>query len=147
MSDPSGSRNAVSTADALFRQRFEACDVPLSEFDHLGHLRLAYTYLCEADVPVAHACMKEALRRYIAFNDVDPAKFHETLTYAWMLAVRLFMRRAGTTADFEAFMASAEPLRDPAVMMTHYSDEYLFSDQARQKIVPPDRDPIPGFAA
>jgi hypothetical protein len=79
-------------------------------------------------------------------NGVDPTRYHETLTRAWILAVRHFMNktRGGKSAD--ELIAKNPEMLDSRSMLTHYSSEVLFSDEARQAFVQPDLDPIPRHA-
>lgn len=136
----------VSKADQAFVEAFEANRVPVSEFNHRGHLRLAYVYNAQMDAPAATAAMRCALLAYIAANGVPPAKFHETMTAAWSAAVRYIMGQVGPVADFDAFVAADARLLDAQVMFTHYRRDTLLSDAARTGLVPPDLEPIPPAA-
>src|SRR5690606_24301066 len=111
--------------------------------DHRAHVRIAYIYLAERDDEAAVACMREALQRFIRRQGIDAAKYHETLTRAWVLAVRHFMRRTAATASADAFIAANPVLLDRGIMMSHYSRAVLFSDEARGRFVEPDLEPIP----
>lgn len=133
----------LTSADLAFAKDFEGGVIPPADFDHTAHLRLAYVFLATHGPDKAPPVFREALLAYLKHHGIDPSKFHETLTQAWLQAVWLFMQRAGETAGSEAFLARSETLHDSAVMLTHYSRELLFSDQARQAFVPPDLDPIP----
>lgn len=128
----------VSGADRAFARDFEACHV--AAFDHRAHLRLACVYLAEhGDVDAAVDAMRTSLLRFLDHAGVDRAKYHATLTRAWMLAVDRF-RGASPSAD--AFIDAHPFLLDSTVMLTHYSRERLFSDEARARFVEPDLDPI-----
>jgi hypothetical protein len=132
-----------SAEDGQFQSRFESCVLPPAEFDHRGHLRLAYVYLCDHDVDGAHALMRGALSRFLHHHGVDPTKYHETMTRAWLLAVRHFMELCPESNSGDAFMESDPRMLDSEIMMTHYSAELLFSDEARKQFVEPDISPIP----
>lgn len=133
----------LSDDDRLFRQRFEAFAIAPGDFDHRGHLRLAYTYLVGSDVEAAYRRMRDALHAFIEHNGVDPGKYHDTMTRAWILAVRHFMARTDAAPDFDGFVAQHPEMLDPRIMLTHYSAERLFSDTARARFVEPNLDPIP----
>ncbi len=105
-------------------------------------MRLAYAYLVESDVESAVRKMREALLNFIAHNGIPRSKFHETITRAWVLAVRHFMDRSSSTS-FQDFIAKSQVLLDSKVMLTHYSASVLFSADARESFVEPDLDPIP----
>jgi hypothetical protein len=135
--------HAISPEDNAFRLAFEGCSVPPGDFNHRTHLRLAYVYLAERSVDEAVDAVRAALHNFLAHNRVDPAKYHETLTRAWVLAVRHFMVKAGDTQSAADFIEKSPELLDPAIMMTHYSRELLFSDTARGAFLEPNLDPIP----
>lgn len=129
--------------DAAFVEAFERCRIEPAEFDHAAHVRLAYVYLCKDEPEAACARMKSSLLRFLAHAGADPGKFHETMTRAWILAVRHFMDEIGPTQSSAEFVARAPDLLDGRIMLTHYSAEILFSDAARTEYVEPDRQPIP----
>ena len=136
--------HTLTAEDQEFRRQFETLAISPAEFNHRAHLRLAYAYLAEHGVDESVDLMRAALSGFIRHHQIDPAKYHETLTRAWILAVRHFMERAGTTTGADDFLAKSTPLLDPAVMMTHYSKDRLFSAGARSAFVAPDLSPIPG---
>ena len=136
-------RHSPSAEDRQFRSQFEDCSLPPADFDHRGHLRLAYVYLADRDVDAAHEAMRQALWRFLEHNGVDPAKYHETMTRAWIMAARHFMELCPETDSAESFIASDPRMLDPKIMMTHYSAELLFSAEARKRFVEPDLSPIP----
>jgi hypothetical protein len=137
--------HSLSGDDRRFRAAFEACKVPPSQFNHEAHVRLAYAYLAEFDVESAVDRMREALLNFLAHNGVPRAKYHETMTRAWVLAVRHFMDRSASASSAD-FIARNQELLDSKVMLTHYSASVLFSADARAAFVEPDLDPIPTLA-
>ena len=132
----------LSQEDRSFQSAFEACSVEPSEFTHAAHVRLAYVYLVEHDVEPAVQRMREALLKFLQHHDIPRSKFHETITRAWVLAVRHFMNK-GASASFADFIAGNPELLDSRIMLTHYSASVLFSPGARAAFVEPDIDPIP----
>ncbi len=135
----------ASTEDREFRNRFEACSIAAGSFSHRDHLRLAYVYLCESPASVAFHQIKDALARFLDHHQVDPTKYNETVTHAWVLAVRHFMERAVPCSSFDEFIAISSALLESKIMLTHYSEERLFSEDARRSVLAPDRDPIPTY--
>ena len=133
----------LSADDRRFREDFEACRVRPADFDHRAHVRLAYAYLAEHDDDAALARMRAALRAFIEHNGVPVSKYHETLTRAWILAVRHFMAAAAPARSADAFIDANPRLLDSKIMLTHYSAETLFSAEARARFVEPDLDQIP----
>ena len=137
--------HAASPADRAFLGAFESCAIAPSDFHHRDHVRLAYVCLCEGSPDAAHARLRAALLGFIRHNGVPETKYHETITQAWVLAVGYFMQKAApeTFDSFDAFIAADPRLLDPAIMLTHYSKERLFSDEARAGFVEPDVQGIP----
>jgi hypothetical protein len=134
--------HGLSDGDRDFRAAFEACSIAPARFDHEAHVRLAYVYLTENDVDPAVQRMRAALLTFLEHNNIPPAKFHETLTRAWILAVRHFMDKAPSTSASE-FIDRNRELLDSRIMLTHYSAQLLFSPDARASFVEPDLEPIP----
>jgi hypothetical protein len=132
-----------SPDDRAFRAAFEACAMAPADFNHRAHVRLAYVYLAEQGIDHAPKAMRTALLRFLQTHGVPATKFHETLTRAWVMAVHHFMTRSGSQS-FDAFAEQSKPLLDPRVMLTHYSSQTLFSDQARVAFLAPDLAAIPG---
>ena len=132
-----------SAKDQAFRAEFELCTFPPSEWDHRAHLRLAYVYLTEHDADTAYQLMRDALLAFLEHSRVDPSKYHDTMTRAWILAVRHFMEATSSQDSADSFIEQNPEMLDSKIMMTHYSAEVLFSDEARAQFVEPDLDPIP----
>src|SRR5262245_61798454 len=133
----------LSAGDERFRTEFEACTFPPAEFGHRAHVRLAYIYLAEHDTDTAHQLMRGALLGFLQHHGIDISKYHETITRAWILAVRHFMQTSPDCESSDDFIEKNPLLLDSKIMMTHYSAEVLFSDEARAKFVEPNLSPIP----
>lgn len=133
----------ASTADQEFRCAFEAFEIAPGDFGHRGHVRLAYVYLCDSTVEEAHSRMKQALLAFLAHLGVGDSKYHETITRAWILAVRHFMARTPVSASADDFIDQNPILLDSKIMLSHYSAELLFSTDARGRFVEPDLEAIP----
>ena len=114
---------------------------------HEAHVRLAYIYLVEGDTDSAVQRMRESLLAFLEHHGIPPGKFHETLTRAWVLAVRHFMNKSGNTSGNKSknesgnesrstsavdFIARNPELLDSRIMLTHYSASVLLSADARK---------------
>ena len=132
-----------SPEDQNFRRDFEACKFPPAEFKHRGHIRLAYVYLTEHDTDTAYQLMRNALLSFIQHHGIDAKKYHETITRAWIMAVRHFMEITAGSESADEFIDRNPRMLDSKIMLTHYSAEVLFSDEARTKFVEPNLHPIP----
>jgi hypothetical protein len=138
-------KHLLSPSDRAFRTEFEAGTFPPAAFGHRAHVRLAYVYLADHDTDVAHQRMQNALVAFLRYHGVDVSKYHETMTRAWIMAVRHFMEISPGSGSSEAFMEHNPRLLDSKIMMTHYSAEVLFSDEARARFVEPNLSPIPRY--
>lgn len=136
-------RHTISDSDRRFIEDLEAARIPPANFGHRAHVRAAYVYLTQHDTDDAAGRMRDTLVAYLRENGVDPAKYHETITRAWIMAVRHFMARTPPTHDGDAFIAANPQLLDASIMLTHYSKGRLFSDDARNAFIEPDLEPIP----
>ncbi len=135
----------LSETDRRFRRDFEAGLVEPHEFDHMAHVRLAYTYLAEAPPDAAAARMRAALSDFLRRHGLGPSKYHETLTRAWVLAVRHFMEASPDTPSADGFLEANPTLLDRDVLLRHYSSSVLSSERARGEFVEPDLAPIPRY--
>lgn len=137
--------NFTSAADRDFAIRLESLEWSPADFSHELHVRLAYVYLSRASQEEAVQAMRTWTFRYLAHHDIDPSKYNETLTRAWMLAVRHFMVRTPGSRSSEDFVAQNPQILDSRIMMTHYTKDLLWSEAARRDFVEPDLDPIPRY--
>lgn len=133
----------VSASDRAFRRSFEACETAPEEFDHAAHVRLAYIYLCEHTTERAVDAMRSSLLAFLEHLGIGASKYHETMTRAWIMAVRHFMDVSDHCTSSSDFIEKNPRLLDSKIMLTHYSAEVLFSQEARGKFVQPDIQPIP----
>jgi hypothetical protein len=135
--------HSASADDRRFRDDFEAFRVAPAAFDHRAHIRLAYVYLTEGGTDEAATRMRDALLAFLHHHGIDVSKYHETMTRAWILAVRHFMELTPDSIGADAFIDANPRMLDSRIMMSHYSVELLFSPEARARFVEPDLDRIP----
>lgn len=140
-------KHLSSVEDQNFRSACEACTCPPAEFNHRAHLRLAYVYLSEHEIDIAHQLMRRALLSFLNYHGVDVSKYHATITRAWIMAVRHFMEITPSAESFDLFIEKNPRMLDAQIMMTHYSAEVLFSKEARAQFVEPNLDAIPRYGS
>lgn len=134
----------LSSDDQQFKREVEASTFPVADFDHRAHVRLAYIYLVDNSVDQSHQLVKEALIGLLRHNNIDPAaKYHETLTKAWLLAVNYFMSQTPDSQCTAEFIENTPVLLNSNIMMSHYSPDCLFSEEARKAYIEADLNPIP----
>lgn len=117
-------------------RRVEACDLAAVDFGHRAHVQLAWHYLSSAPLLSAIAMFAATLRRFAAHHEVA-AKYHETITVAYMLIVA--DRRARTPGEWEVFARDNHDLFEDgqALLHHHYTPEQLGSHEARTRFVLP----------
>lgn len=135
--------HSISSQDNDFRQAFERFEVPAADFDHKAHVRLAYIYLCNHPAEKAYESMRDALLSFLRHGGAPQSKYHETITRAWILAVKHFMEFSSPCMAAGEFIDQNPILLNSKIMLSHYSAELLFSTAARQQFVEPDIQPIP----
>lgn len=117
----------ISNEDRIFCEHVEQCLFPISDFDHKAHIRLAYLYLTQYGVEDAVIKVREVLFNLLKYNDIEPlGKYHETLTKAWLLAVKHFMNKTEKCTTADEFIKHNPALLDTAIMMTHYKKRRYF---------------------
>ena len=127
--------------DREFVARFEDCTLPPALFDHRNHVRLAWLYLKEEPLLTAMIRFKASLKRY-AGSLGAAAKYHETITIAFLLLIH---ERMGAAETFDQFADANADLFGP-LLERYYSKEALASEEARREFVMPDLSPILPFA-
>jgi hypothetical protein len=134
----------VCLEDRRFIADLEAGKLQPIQFDHRAHVRAAYIYLAQVGMDGATVRMRETLLAFLRHHRIGASKFHETITRAWILAVRHFMELTPNSESADEFINANPRLLDSGIMLTHYSAELLFSPAARAAFVDPDLGPIPG---
>ena len=141
MTTPQAASIAGKSAPGPDLEQFEALEVDPSEFDHEAHVYVAWSYLREMDLLTSIDRYRSVLRRLTAKLGV-PDKYHETMTWFYLLAVA--ERATGTSAtDWDIFKRRNPELfqRHPGLIRHYYSQSRLMSDTARQQFVLPDLSP------
>jgi hypothetical protein len=92
--------------DTEFARAFEQLAIPPEDFNHRGHLRLAWVYLTESpSTAAATSKMAEAVKRF-AVSVGKPGKYSDAVTEFWMqqlAAVRNAMPGASFSDLLEAY--------------------------------------------
>ncbi len=140
-------RHKISYEDQVFLTSFARCHLGTDRFRHREHLRLAYILLAKYTVDEAYEIMRGCLLRFLKHVGAEPSKYHATMTYAWLLAVKHFMHTSSPSQSSNEFIRSNEILLDKNIMSSHYSCEVIESEQARARYIAPDLEPIPLYEA
>ncbi len=130
------------TLDDACLAQFQRRELGPEQFDHRGHLRIAWLHLSRYPLEEANTRVCDGIRD-LAARLGAPDKFNYTLTSALMriMAQRL---RDDRQQDFPAFLDANRDLVADArgVVARHYSDACLNSPRARTAWVEPDIAPI-----
>lgn len=126
-------------SDDEFLSQLEACTLPEDRFHHADHLHAAWLYLTRLPVIEAIARFSNILRAYAASRG-KPDRYHETITWAYLLLLNERMRQSETTAAWEQFAAANTDLFDwkNSILQKYYRPETLRSPLAREVFLMPD---------
>ncbi len=133
----------LTASDARLLRAFERCALTPTQLPHRAHLRLAFIYLRLHPFDSALEILRRLLQAFLTHHGAPPAAYHETLTHAWLLAVRHFMQAQPLVTSSDEFLLRCPALLDKKIMATHYTSDRLMSPAARANFVAPDRNPIP----
>jgi hypothetical protein len=142
------------TGEELIKQ-FEEGTTAADAFHHADHVRLAFEYLCRYPALEALEKFSAALQRFAAAQG-KAQRYHETITWAYLLLIRERQARASCaqalcvetshvqTSYVQTWEEFAERNADllvwkGGVLSTLYRQETLDSDLARRTFVLPDR--------
>jgi hypothetical protein len=126
--------------DLELLEQFEDGTLPIEEFHHEEHVRVAFLYLGKYRVLDAVERFSAALVRFAARNG-KAGLYHETITWAYMLLIRERIARARREQTWTEFRASNWDLldRERPILKKYYREETLVSELARNTFVLPDR--------
>jgi hypothetical protein len=124
-----------------FVDRFFASQ-PDQRFGHREHLLLAWSALERYDLTEATGVVGTAIRRFAEAHGAG-RKYHRTITEFWVRLVDHCRRTRPDIADFDGFLEAFPMLLDPGLAGRHWSDEALWSDEARAAWREPDLGPLP----
>ena len=120
--------------DPEFLRAFE--DTTLEPFHHRDHLRVTWLYLRHYGVSETRERLGKAILRYASARN-GAAKYHETITQAWIQLVSKAM-----AADFDTMLIEHPHLLDKNLLHRYYSPAVLQSPEAREHWVEPDREKL-----
>lgn len=127
--------------DEQFLQQFEQCQLRPVYFDHEAHIRLAWLYLAKYSLNDAIELSQQRIKRYASsIGAVD--KYHATITFAMVKLIHV--RRNAGEKNWLAFIKNNPDLQLDAkrVLGQFYSDDRLYSVEAKHKVIAPDLAPL-----
>lgn len=133
------SQNALAQDELALVEQLEQCTLPLASLDHATHVKLGWLYLRRDPLLIAIERFRSALRRYVtAHGHAD--RYHETITWAYLVIIQERMERQGRDQGWGAFAAANPDLlaSGKRVLSAYYRPETLQSELARRVFVLPD---------
>jgi hypothetical protein len=124
---------------------FHDRSLPHAEWTHRAHLRIAWMHLAHWSLDEAHLRMRAGIIRLNAVHGTEETPkrgYHETLTRVWLVLIAE-RRRLEACSDSESFIAAHAAHLDRNAPLRHYSNDRLFSLEARTTFVSPDLAPLP----
>lgn len=116
--------------------------LPGDGFGHRQHLELTWLLLGRSGLERATDTAGRAIRAYAEAHGAD-RKYHQTLTEFWVRLIDHCRRARPGIDDFDAFLDAFPLLLDRGLAGRHWSDETLWSDEARAAWREPDLRPLP----
>ena len=125
--------------DDEFIAAFENCSLAKSSFDQADHVRMAFLYLRRYPAAEAIQRFSCALRNFAA-QQGKPERYHETITWAFLLLTGERMARNGGEESWEEFSRRNPDLLDwkNNILKKYYREETLATDLARKMFLLPD---------
>jgi hypothetical protein len=129
-------------SDAEFLASFEGLRIPGCDFRHNDHVRLAWIYLHDSDFAAGASRFCGSFRRFVRHIGAE-SKYHETITWFYLVTVFGRIRTQAPAPGWEAFAQSNGDLLDSSMglLRVRYRNETLFSPMARSIFLLPD---LPG---
>jgi hypothetical protein len=124
-------------SDSQFLAAVADGSLPVDSFHHGDHLRLAWLKLHAFPFPEALTEIRKTILSFASHHG-KAAIYHETITSAW--AALLASHREPT---FTEFLSANEHLLNKALLERYWSPQILYSPEARDAWVPPDRATLP----
>ena len=129
-------------SDEEFLAQFAALTLPPEQFNHAGHVRLAWLHLQRHDFDEAVRRTCAGIRAY-ATHLGAAGKFHWTMTQALMHLLRAGGASERTLAWADFVEVNGALLGDARGRVAlHYSEGLLASEAAKAQFVAPDLAPL-----
>ena len=129
--------NAAARPD-LTLDAFERGAIDADTFDHEAHVYIGWLYLRQYPLLYAIRRYCDALRQLTEQLGV-PEKYHETITWFFLIQIDSRRRSAGESDWFEFRRRNPDLLRAGPLLARYYTPELLSAATARQHFLLPDR--------
>jgi hypothetical protein len=129
----------VREEDLAFERAFERLEVAGDAFGHEDHVRLGW--ICLRRSPLAEAAARFIrLLKAFAEHQGAPEKYHDTITWAYLLLIHDRLTGMPEEHDWREFARWNPDLLEyrPSILPRYYREETLKSERARAGFVMPD---------
>jgi hypothetical protein len=113
--------------------------LPPASLDHATHVKLGWLYLRRDPLLTALDRFRRALQSYVTAHG-QAGKYHETITWAYLVLIHERMERHGSAQTWAEFAANNTDLlgHGKSVLASYYQSDTLTSELARRIFVLPD---------
>ncbi len=127
-----------------FLHQIETVTINPELFTHEAHIRMAWLYLNEFNQEKALQHISVAIKGIDA-KYAGGMKYHHTITMVFANTMATLMRDKAHKSWQEFATANAGLGISKKFLSNYYSDELLYSDEAKAQFVSPDKKPLPAL--
>ena len=131
----------MNSEDEMFLHLFETQTLPLSEWNHRAHLKVAYLYLSRFPKELAIERVRAGIRAFNAakgIEDTPNSGYHETLTQMWIRIIHSTLCEYGPAASADEFLEAQPQLTQKKLHRLFYSVARFSSPEAKISFLEPD---------
>lgn len=136
----------IDVTDDQFMQAFESQAIPLEQWNHRAHMRVALIYLARHPFEEALYRVRTGIQAYNSakgVEDTPTSGYHETITRAWLHILWAMLRQYGPSSTADEFLDGHPELAQKTILRLFYSRERIMSAEAKRTFVEPDLAPLP----
>jgi hypothetical protein len=134
--------------DELLRQ-FESLELPLAQWTHRTHVKVAYLYLRRYGFERALEEIRVRIKAYNVQNKIlesESSGYNETTTHALLHLIAATMNAYAAThpvTDADSFCDTHPQLMTKHVLRLFYSPQQRMHPDAKNRFIEPDLAPLP----
>jgi len=135
--------------DNEFIGAFESLSIPLDQWSHRAHVKVAFVYLSRHPFEQALEKIRSGIKAHNAHHQIPEtptAGYNETTTCAFTHLIAATMRAYGQThltPDSDSFCDVHPQLMTPCALRLFYSPQRRTDPRAKTEFLAPDLAPLP----
>ncbi len=125
---------------------FENCTLPLEQWTHRAHVRVAFIYATQHGFQSALDRVRTGIKAYNKATDTPEdidRGYHETMTRAFLYLIFAANRQTGPHSSSDEFCEAHPELLTKLVLREYYSRGRMMTWDAKREFVEPDLRPLP----